>query len=315
MHLIQAGHVSWICDQYDIIIIGDTSPHGRALLESYLLPPAQQCSAKVIVEMTNRFDWDVKDRNAYFAMVRRLVLERREQVWWVANNNVEQAYVEFLVGVKMPDVRLLRPLGVSKDYEYPEDLPPPTSLNFASRTHDTTHIFQILRDQFEIPLTIFPFGHKYGGPKNLLQFKGFIDVPYQYSVMKFYENIAYGVPQFIPTPRLFEYMLQNGLHYTHCIFPSLLKQFPTSPHIHIIPNFPAWSAYMDYYDPLFAPYVYYFDSFVELQQMRGATREELDWKDVGRKGVVFYEGYRRGVMEGWAGLVRDMGWVDVRVVK
>ncbi|KAI9350221.1 hypothetical protein BDR26DRAFT_891514 [Obelidium mucronatum] len=313
--LIDGGHVEYICSLYDIIIIGDTIPHGRALMQSLLERPNRQCKSKIVVEMTNRFDWDVKDRRAYYAMVKQLVLKRRDKIYWVANNNVEQAFLEFLVQVKMPDVRILRPIGTSKDYEYPTDLPAPSAENFASRTHDTTNIFSILRDQFQIPITIFPFGHKYGGPKNLLQFKGFIDIPYQYSVMKFYENIAYGVPQYIPTPRLFEYMLETGLHYTHCIFPNLLKQFPSGSEasVKLIPSFPQWSAYMDYYDPLFAPYVYYFDSFVELQNMRLFSRDALDWKNVKEKGPEFYSKYRLSILEGWAELFRDMGFDEVIV--
>ncbi|KAI8612301.1 hypothetical protein BC830DRAFT_1137339 [Chytriomyces sp. MP71] len=217
--------------------------------------------------------------------------------------------------MKMPKVWVMRPVGISKDYPYPEDLSPQDEKNFASRTHDTTNIFMILKDEFDIPLTIFPFGHKYGGPKNLLAFKGFIDIPYQYSVMKFYENIAYGVPMYVPTPRLFEYMLQSGLHYTHCIFPDLLKRFPSGSEIakRTVPGFPTWSAYMDYYDPLFAPYVYYFDSFVELQNMRDFTRQDLDWKNVSVKGPIFYNAYRDEILQSWAEMFRDMGFTAVKV--
>ncbi|KAJ3408655.1 hypothetical protein HDU80_005004 [Chytriomyces hyalinus] len=318
--LINMGHVSHICESYDVVVIGDTIPHGRALMQSLLeWSPAKQCRSVVVVEMTNRFDWDVKDKSAYYQMVRDLVRKGqttlKNRLYWVANNNVEQAYVEFMIGMKMPDVRVLRPVGISKDYPYPDDLPPQDEKSFASRTHDTTNIFAILKDEFDIPLTIFPFGHKYGGPKNLLAFKGFIDIPYQYSVMKFYENIAYGVPMFVPTPRLFEYMLQSGLHYTHCIFPNLLKRFPSGPDMKVktVPGFPPWSAYMDYYDPLFAPYVYYFDSFVELQNMRSFTRAELDWKNVAVEGPKFYNAYRDEILEGWASMFRDMGYRDVQV--
>ncbi|KAJ3105481.1 hypothetical protein HK100_003893 [Physocladia obscura] len=316
--LIESSHVSFICNQYDIVIISDTVPHGRALLQSLVHPNKNlRCSAKLVVEMTNRFDWDVKDRIAYYSLIRTLILDPNywNRVYWVVNNNVEQAYVELYTGAKMRDVRLLRPVGMSKDYGYPDDLPPASMENFAARTHDTTQIFESLRDDYAIPLTIFPFGHKYGGPKNLLNFKGWIDVPYQYSVMKFYENIAYGVPQFVPTPRLFEFMLQNGMHYTHCIFIQVMKQFPIGQNraVKVIPGFPEWSGYMDYYDPLFAPYVYYFDSIIELQQLRLDSRQQLDWKDIHKNGIEFYNRYRIQIFEGWAQLFRDMGFPAVGV--
>ncbi|KAJ3203566.1 hypothetical protein HDU83_006684 [Entophlyctis luteolus] len=318
--LINAGHAAYICSLYDVVIIGDTVPHGRALLQSVVHPSrSKQCRAKIVVEMTNRFNWDIQDKDEYYDLIYTLVTDKRyiDRVFWVANNNVEQAYVELYTKAKMTDVRLLRPVGISKDYEYPSDLPLPSPQNFASRTHDTTHIFEFFRDNYEVPLSIFPFGHKYGGPKNLLQFKGWIDVPYQYSVMKFYENIAYGVPQFVPTPRLFKSMLESGLHYTHCIFINVLQEFPVGAKriTRVIPGFPEWSSYMDYYDPLFAPYVYYFDSILELHQLRNEAGSELDWKHVRARGVEFYNEYRLDILEGWAQLFRDMGFVDVEVVR
>jgi hypothetical protein len=45
-------------------------------------------------------------------------------------------------------------------------------------------------------------GYHYGGPKTLAQYRGFIDVPYQVSTMKLYENLAHGVVMLLPTVRL-----------------------------------------------------------------------------------------------------------------
>ncbi|KAJ3066254.1 hypothetical protein HDU99_003902 [Rhizoclosmatium hyalinum] len=314
--LINSGHVKWICSLTDVIVIGDTIPHGRAILLSFLdTDPSKWCSARVVVEMTNRFDWDVKDRRRYYRMVRELVrrseLDLKGRLVWVANNNVEQAFVEWKIGAKFPKpIRVLRPVGLAEDYEYPSDLPNPSIDHFASRTHDTTHIFEEIRDKHKIPLTIFPFGHKYGGPKNLLRFKGFIDIPYQYSVMKFYENIAYGVPQFVPTPQFYEKLVNTKHHFTHCIkvpdllhFPTLdelEKTKPNSQTIGIIRDFPEWSGYMDYYDPLFAPYVYYFNSWEELREIAGRERvKDVDWKRVRESGPAFYNAYRKSILDGW----------------
>ncbi|KAJ3295853.1 Eukaryotic translation initiation factor eIF-1 [Rhizoclosmatium sp. JEL0117] len=244
-------------------------------------------------------------------LVRRSELDLKGRLVWVANNNVEQAFVEWKIGAKFPKpIRVLRPVGLAEDYEYPSDLPNPSIDHFASRTHDTTHIFEEIRDKHKIPLTIFPFGHKYGGPKNLLRFKGFIDIPYQYSVMKFYENIAYGVPQFVPTPQFYEKLVNTKHHFTHCIkvpdllhFPTLdelEKTKPNSQTIGIIRDFPEWSGYMDYYDPLFAPYVYYFNSWEELREIAGRERiKDVDWKRVRESGPAFYNAYRKSILDGW----------------
>ncbi|KAI9350220.1 hypothetical protein BDR26DRAFT_578954 [Obelidium mucronatum] len=212
-YLIRNGHVDFICGLYNVIVIGDTIPHGRAVMQSLLeRDPAKRCKSKIIVEMTNRFDWDIKDKDAYYRMMRDLAYrsdkDLKGKIYFVANNNVEQAYMELKIGYRFPQsIRVLRPIGIAKDHEYPEDLENPDFSNFAGRTHDTTQIFDAMKLKHNIPITIFPFNHKYGGPKNLLRFKGFIDIPYQYSVMKFYENIAYGVPTFVPTPFFYEYLV------------------------------------------------------------------------------------------------------------
>ncbi|KAJ3115449.1 hypothetical protein HK100_001344 [Physocladia obscura] len=336
--LLHEGHVDAVCGLYDTVIIADTIPHGRAILLSLLQKVApQRCRARVVVEITNRFDWDVKDKRAYYKMFRELIKlstlktgRLYGQLFWVANNNVEQRYMEDKLGIWMPkgSVRIIRPVGYAGDYSYPSDLEVPDTTMFAARTHDTTHIFEKFQTVHHVPLIIFPFNHNYGGPKNLLKFKGWIDVPYQYSVMKFYENIAYGVPQFIPTPMFFEYLMKSKLHFTHCIFIEDLKNYVLIDKKHekklkkqnalntlqeppkTITNFPEWSAYMDYYDPVFAPYVYYFDSYDDLRNQRllESTRE-VDWKRVRELGPRFYKKYRDNVvLKEWSQLFQEMGF-------
>ncbi|KAI8612299.1 hypothetical protein BC830DRAFT_1137330 [Chytriomyces sp. MP71] len=323
--LIRAGHPAFVCSRYDVVILGDTIPHGRAILTSLLeQDPTLRCNSRVIVEMTNRFNWDVKDKIAYYKLWRRLAVAAapngslHNRLVFTANNNVEKAFVEHHINAKLHDVRILRPIGTSTDYPYPDDLDTPDILHFASRTHDTTRIFDIMRDEHNIPLIVFPFNHKYGGPNNLLLFKGFIDVPYQYSVMKFYENIAYGVPMFVPTPRFYDFLVKKKLHFTHNIDVGLVKQFPPFPDTPVIPicGFPEWSAYFDYYDPMFEPYVYFFDSFEELSSLRLVMRpEEVDYKHVRTRGPAFYERYRADILEGWARLFREMGFDGTVVAK
>ncbi|KAJ3346515.1 hypothetical protein HDU83_002914 [Entophlyctis luteolus] len=351
--LLNSGHVAHVCSLYDAIILGDTIPHGRAILLSLVdSDRTRRCRSKVVVEMTNRFDWSVADKSKYYSLFRKLVRsstnpsgELYGKLFWVANNNVEQRYMEHKLNIWMPvgSVRIIRPMGISGDYPYPNDLPNPDFQTFAARTHDTTQIFEKFKTIHNIPLTIFPFNHNYGGPKNLLKFKGWIDVPYQYSVMKFYENIAYGVPQFVPTPQFYEYLvtlpssfgIQAGLHFTHCIFLEDLKEYErrenkrraaalklakatnsSAPLAEIpeewksIANFPRWSGFMDYYDPLFAPYVYYFESYEELRRLRLVQRvRDVDWKRVRDAGPVFYANYRENVvLKEWRTVFSELGF-------
>ena len=103
-YLIDSGHVDFVCSKYDIIILGDTIPHGRAILESLLLKdPMKQCRSKVVVEMTNRFDWDITDKSAYYNTISELVqlskTTLKDKLFWVANNNVEKAFLEHKVRI------------------------------------------------------------------------------------------------------------------------------------------------------------------------------------------------------------------------
>ncbi|KAJ3241856.1 hypothetical protein HDU81_009718 [Chytriomyces hyalinus] len=312
-YLIESGHVDFVCSRYDIIVIGDTIPHGRALLESLLeKDPMKQCRSKIVVEMTNRFDWDVSDKAAYYNTISALVqlskTTLKDKLFWVANNNVEKAFLEHKVGVSMPAVRVLRPLGVAPEYPYPLDLPEPNANMFAARQHYST-VYSVLKRKYDIPIAVFPFGHKYGGPKNLLRFKAFIDMPYEYSTMKLYENIAFGIPMIIPTPRFLEELYDTGVH--KMLNPYILKNFPVSPDMlpfKHVPEFPAWSAYMDYYAPEFAPYLYYVDSYEQLRNMSRMSATELDSKSVRVEGPLFYAKYREEILGGWLELFRDMGY-------
>ncbi|KAJ3265810.1 hypothetical protein HDU77_003830 [Chytriomyces hyalinus] len=312
-YLIESGHVDFVCSRYDIIVIGDTIPHGRALLESLLEKDTmKQCRSKIVVEMTNRFDWDVSDKAAYYNTISALVqlskTTLKDKLFWVANNNVEKAFLEHKVGVSMPAVRVLRPLGVAPEYPYPLDLPEPSTNLFAARQHYST-VYSVLKRKYNIPIAVFPFGHKYGGPKNLLRFKAFIDMPYEYSTMKLYENIAFGIPMIIPTPRFLEELYDTGIH--KMLNPYILQNFPVSPDMlpfKQVPEFPAWSAYMDYYAPEFAPFLYYVDSYEQLKNMSGMSAAELDSKNVRVEGPLFYAKYREEILGGWLELFRDMGY-------
>ncbi|KAJ3249823.1 hypothetical protein HDU77_007405 [Chytriomyces hyalinus] len=308
--LIQRGHVQFVCNKYDVVIVADTIPHARALLLSLLETDTRvQCQSKIVLEITNRFDWQVKDVDAYYWMMRALVeateSRLKGRLFWVANNAFDKAYIEARLGVKMPFIRLIRPMGVATKSQYPWDLPKPSLSNFAAQKH-YSEIYSGLSKNYSIPITVFPFGHKYGGPQHLLRFKAFIDVPYQYSTMKFYENIAHGVPMLIPTPRFLDELFNTGIHTM--LDTNTLKDLhrQLQQPVNAIPGFPEWSAYMDYYDPLFAPLVYYVDSFKEFQEMADKSWNELDSRNVRQKGPEFYGAYRRLIVQEWLQLFRDM---------
>jgi hypothetical protein len=64
-----------------------------------------------VLEVTNRFDWGVQDKDVYYNTLRQLSHHPRFHV--VANNPFEEYYMGVMNNVNFPVVRLLRPVGIS----------------------------------------------------------------------------------------------------------------------------------------------------------------------------------------------------------
>ncbi|KAI9324993.1 hypothetical protein BDR26DRAFT_231140 [Obelidium mucronatum] len=213
--LLDSGYIAKLCNASDIIIIADTVPDGRAILLSLLEPSESlnRCKSNIVIEMTNRYDWMVPDRQVYHEMLRRIFKLNPKNLFWTANNPFEGPFMHANVGGEVfPKVRLLRPLGAwNVDVEnshmtHGMPLNQETNISTQNMLAMVKNVEKVNRpivgdlvDYYCMPVAKLP--KKYGGPAGLLKYKGFIDFPYQVSVMKFYENIAFGVPQVLPTPR------------------------------------------------------------------------------------------------------------------
>ncbi|KAI8612305.1 hypothetical protein BC830DRAFT_1137351 [Chytriomyces sp. MP71] len=234
-------------------------------------------------------------------MFRRLVRLSRTllkgKLLFLANNIADAKYFEFKLGMPVPELKVIRPLGLTDYYGYPGDLPKPDPNVLAAQWHKT-HIYGYLREEEGINMSMIPFGHHYGGPHNLLQFKGFVDIPYQYSTMKFYENVAAGVPLLMPSARFVMELGQSGLHQMPIFSPHILHVFsPNSSQVTVYDL--EWARYVDYYSPEFEPFVYFFDNYSELRRLSLLPRDEMDSKHVRVKGPAFYIEFRRELYRMW----------------
>ncbi|KAJ3014453.1 UNVERIFIED_CONTAM: hypothetical protein HDU68_000277 [Siphonaria sp. JEL0065] len=244
--LIDSGYISKLCNASEVIIIADTVPDGRAILLSLLEPSkSKSCKSNIVIEMTNRFDWMIPDPEEYYDMLRKIFELKPKNLWWTANNPFEGPFMHSKVG-STPEVKLLRSLGAwnvdvlvddaRKDKEKSESLQTwrieerynaSTKNSLAiianvERAKVNRPIVGDLLDYYCMPLVKLP--KKYGGPANLLKYKGFIDFPYQISVMKFYENIAFGVPQVLPTPRFLQTLVKTNNHHYFTTWMEKLEQ-------------------------------------------------------------------------------------------
>ncbi|KAJ3242001.1 hypothetical protein HDU81_008873 [Chytriomyces hyalinus] len=354
--LIKAGFIKKLCDASDIIIVADTAPDARALLLSLLdKNPKNRCKSNIVVELTNRYDWIVRDRKYYNGMMSQLFANPPKNLFWVANNPFEAVFMNMEVGSLPPKVRLLRALGNVNAQSFQDSRLENDTVVHQAGKENFLSIIQDLEDTGKpkigdvlsylcMPIVRLP--KKYGGPTELLRYKGFIEFPYQVSVMKFYENIANGVPQLLPTPRFLKQIAAAGHHHyivkwldsleNAALFLKNATAFSiqqkereqveratarVGPKNRINaktyqpfkPEFSSfrdasfdWVELMDFYRAEFSPFVYLFDSFEDLGRMINTAPESFDHKRVRENGPVFYERIRKESLDGWKALFDEM---------
>ncbi|KAI8827710.1 hypothetical protein BJ741DRAFT_629096 [Chytriomyces cf. hyalinus JEL632] len=313
---VESGiYANEICAGHDVVVVSDTIPHARGLLLSLLHPdPLKRCTSTVILEITNRFDYaitDPEDLMRYYSLFHDLVAMQSNQLFWVANNNFERAYMEHRLNINMPFVKVLRPLGYTDAMD--KSLHTPDNTSILTLFHNHTNVFTLLKSEHIPNLTIFPKEHAhYGGPQGLTGYKAYLEFPYQVSTMKLYENLAGGVVMLIPTPQFLEHIWKSNNHEILYHMWSL-RRLPVRQWLHLkpqhhahVPGFPQWSAYMDYYAPEFAPYLYYFGSWEELRELASLDAWELDSRRVAEGRGMFYEHVRRDTVKGWESLFGEI---------
>jgi hypothetical protein len=98
--------VKFVCELFDIIVVSDTTPDARPFLQN-------PCKAHIILQITNRFDWDIKDKVQYYSLMNETG-KMNTKVYWVANNPLEREHAR-TANVTFPTERykLLRPTGWS----------------------------------------------------------------------------------------------------------------------------------------------------------------------------------------------------------
>jgi hypothetical protein len=109
----------FFCNAFDIVVVGDTNPDARFLLnridqspdvgETDFTNKKQPCQLKrLIMESTYRFDamlHDEKDRKEYYDLIARLAKRKDNKIYWVANNPWEPKHAEMEMGGKFFNVR------------------------------------------------------------------------------------------------------------------------------------------------------------------------------------------------------------------
>jgi len=109
------------------------------------------------------------------------------------------------------------------------------------------------------------------------QAKGVVWIPYNCSVMSFFEHYWLNIPIFVPTPRLLLELYhakmalsQFSWNYDHTgsLLPRVGTSLPDPNHKDSVPQ---WLDFYDFYNLTEFPYISYFDSWPDLQNLMDGT--------------------------------------------
>ena len=255
------------CSEFDFIIICDTIPDSIVFL-------INKCNKKIILEITNRFDYGIRDKNFYKILAQAI---KNKNIIVVENNPFEVFYAcEKNVFIK--NYYLIRPIGnppnstVKKEHNQYHDIVAVID------KYQTSKLLMQKLNEIKLPYKILPFRH--GGPLVLSTYKAIIMLPYQVSVMKIMENLRYGVPMIIPSEKLLRELIKG-------------KYFFPAKHLFKITNGP--KDYIEFYNDLYRDYFIYFDSFNDLHNIIKCT----DFKTFREKEKKFVRHYEKKALKMW----------------
>ncbi|KAJ3217136.1 hypothetical protein HK099_005592 [Clydaea vesicula] len=253
--LVNPLRIAYINGHYALRILNSQILDARFLLQKIDTNPNTCQLKKLIMLTTNRFDFglDGTDKADYYALIGRLNANQPKRVIWVQNNPWENRYMLLKMGPNtVPKPLLVRPFGFSS-LQVTNSLP----YNAASSACMYSHPFieKFHEKAAKAGVNLVKLGWQYGGPTVLSKFKVFVDLPYQTSTMKMYENMAHGVVTMVPTPR---FIRENLIPDTATVnFVNLYDTLKVGDD---------WFKYIEYFNDDFKEYFpYQFDSLEDLK--------------------------------------------------
>ena len=262
------------CFEFDYIIISDIIP------DSYIFL-INKCDTKIILEITNRFDFGVPkfEKNIYYKTISKA--KKRKNIIFIENNPFEIYYL-CDKNIFIQNYYLIRPIGLA----------PISKINKKEIFHNKVAVINnwnqgkilgpILK-KLNISFNILE--SKYGGPLTLTNYKAIIHIPYQVSVMKMMENFRYGIPMIIPTERLLREILDNNKNIINYRWIKMALNIKNG-----IKN------YIEFYNDEFKELFIYFDNFADLPNIIEIT----NFKDLSLKEKEFMKNYENKMVKIWS---------------
>jgi hypothetical protein len=266
-------------EQFDLILTSDTAPLARIFLQNGYKKP-------LIIWICCRFDYcDQQSLDCHFPDPEFYQLfdqaSSQENVTIIAYTAFEHYYAEKR-GVGTGKL-VITPCAPDSNPELTSSLIPSSILKketfFLPPYWNETRFMNL--SEHCTTLGIPNFCGKYNGPADLKDFKGIIHLPYAWSNLAFFENIALGLPYFIPSRSFLKSLLQQS-NYWH-----------TNPHVLTEENQFALS---EWYQPGREEVIIYFDSWEDLQEKIRTT----DYLAVNEQIRNYAKEYQRTMLEKWS---------------
>ena len=262
------------CFEFDYIIVSDI------IQDSYIFL-INKCDTKIILEITNRFDFGVPkfEKNIYYKTISKA--KKRKNIIFIENNPFEIYYL-CDKNIFIQNYYLIRPIGlspISKINKKEIFLNKVAVINNGNQGKILGPILKKLNISFNI------LESKYGGPLTLTNYKAIIHIPYQVSVMKMMENFRYGIPMIIPTERLLREILDNNKNIINYRWIKMALNIKNG-----IKN------YIEFYNDEFKELFIYFDNFEDLPNIIEIT----NFKDLSLKEKEFMKNYENKMVKIWS---------------
>jgi len=213
------------CDEYKYIVVSDI------MLDVVPFLKTPYCKAKIITEITNRFDVFLKDdyKTEFHKLFKNAIKTKKITV--VVNNPYEIYYL-CRNGIHVPNYALIRSSGNPPEIDtYNESLyykseHPEKTIAIISRSKQDTILSVPALQALNVPFEVLDT--RYGGPKTLSKFKALLYLPYQVSVMAMMENLRSRIIYLLPSPSMFKRLLETYDDYTFTESAVFLDQSSSS---------------------------------------------------------------------------------------
>jgi len=280
--------------EYDGFIV--TYPPQFSLLYKYFDKP-------IIVNNPIRYEWPFSFNPEYWKQFNEYLQDGydKKKIILIANNLYDKHYMELFIKRPVTFIPSVCEYYPSGDYIGNKD-------TFLYYSRDRIKEFNNQNIVFKND--IFPKGHTH---YDLRHFKGIIHIPYQISYMSIFEQYTYNIPLFVPTQKFLLDIYSNRSYnvlkeiswngYFNAVSKSSIHcDIDNDPNDYLnIESVNHWLQYSDFYDKNWMPYITYFDSFDELNNMVS----DIDVKEISNNMKEFNKIRKNKIYTMWQSVLKD----------